>query len=548
METKSRSQNLREQKLINEGLEKILKEKQEELMLKQEELKQEELKQEELMLKQELLDEQGQGQGIIRFIENAKPRQRQRRPGYSLPNEQQKKKPSEQQQEIIKIWEEMQNQERERERVGNIQQVQVLGIDDEIHKFLNYIYRFKIKFIDAISRYLNLNRDSLPEKKLVKNFIKIWLTDYDKYLITNYFEKNMTGVSDEIKDELVDFIDIQCSPDFQQINIKEVFEKYKVFKKNKISNRFTEFNKFLNNICVQKKHNHTREQVVKFVDQQKKSEKDDMVNFLNTYDYQFMIRSLITQYKNYLETPPPIMNDLENKLHAMITIFNSYDIVKNSALSWKKIYFSVLKNLNCEISWKPRNFCSYKLDQYNKIKLLIDKFNKWYKEYKKIRHSKNQQDAKKSDIIKYLINIFVELQNVINSTEIFEKSAKTPNITDDSKNIIFLANSVYYETHNPPKLPDSPDSPDSPNSPKQKPSNRLLQGIGHIRRLLPHSKQAPQSARQGGNPKYKSTRTTVCILYKKRKYKRTVYTKDMKKTKYCKIDGKNILLSKLKVI
>jgi hypothetical protein len=53
----------------------------------------------------------------------------------------------------------------------------------------------------------------------------------------------------------------------------------------------------------------------------------------------------------------------------------------------------------------------------------------------------------------------------------------------------------------------------------------------------------------GGNPpaKYKSTGIAVCILYKKRKYKRTVYVKEMKKTKYCKIDGDYILLSKMKI-
>jgi len=54
----------------------------------------------------------------------------------------------------------------------------------------------------------------------------------------------------------------------------------------------------------------------------------------------------------------------------------------------------------------------------------------------------------------------------------------------------------------------------------------------------------------GGNPpaKYKSTGIAVHIMYKKRKYKRTVYVKEMKKTKYCKIDGEYILLSKMKVI
>ena len=54
----------------------------------------------------------------------------------------------------------------------------------------------------------------------------------------------------------------------------------------------------------------------------------------------------------------------------------------------------------------------------------------------------------------------------------------------------------------------------------------------------------------GGNPptKYKSTGITVYILYEKKKYKRTVYTKDNRKTKYCKINNKYILLSKLNVI
>jgi hypothetical protein len=53
----------------------------------------------------------------------------------------------------------------------------------------------------------------------------------------------------------------------------------------------------------------------------------------------------------------------------------------------------------------------------------------------------------------------------------------------------------------------------------------------------------------GGNPpKYKSTGKAVYILYKKKKYKRTIYVKDKRKTKYCKINNEYILLSKLKVL
>ena len=50
------------------------------------------------------------------------------------------------------------------------------------------------------------------------------------------------------------------------------------------------------------------------------------------------------------------------------------------------------------------------------------------------------------------------------------------------------------------------------------------------------------------HPKYKSTGQVVFILYKKRKYKRTIFVKEKRKTKYCKINNEYILLSKLKVI
>jgi hypothetical protein len=56
-------------------------------------------------------------------------------------------------------------------------------------------------------------------------------------------------------------------------------------------------------------------------------------------------------------------------------------------------------------------------------------------------------------------------------------------------------------------------------------------------------------AYNGGNTlKYKSTGIKVYILYKNKKYKRTIYMKDKRKAKYCKINGEYILLSKMKVI
>ena len=52
----------------------------------------------------------------------------------------------------------------------------------------------------------------------------------------------------------------------------------------------------------------------------------------------------------------------------------------------------------------------------------------------------------------------------------------------------------------------------------------------------------------GSLVKYKSTGQAVFILYKKKKYKRTIFVKDKRKTRYCKINNEYILLSKLKVI
>lgn len=53
----------------------------------------------------------------------------------------------------------------------------------------------------------------------------------------------------------------------------------------------------------------------------------------------------------------------------------------------------------------------------------------------------------------------------------------------------------------------------------------------------------------GGNlTKYKSTGDTVFIKYKNKKYKKTIYTKENKKTRYCKINNEYILLSKLDVM
>ena len=61
--------------------------------------------------------------------------------------------------------------------------------------------------------------------------------------------------------------------------------------------------------------------------------------------------------------------------------------------------------------------------------------------------------------------------------------------------------------------------------------------------------QDPFISNGGGNPvKYKSTGQVVHIMFQNKKYKRVIYVKEKRNTKYCKMNNEYILLSKLKVV
>ena len=78
-------------------------------------------------------------------------------------------------------------------------------------------------------------------------------------------------------------------------------------------------------------------------------------------------------------------------------------------------------------------------------------------------------------------------------------------------------------------------------------NSEMTKSLLDLNHLFNHIKE--QHPIEGGKPtKYKSTGITVFILYKNKKYNRTIYIKEKGKTKYCKIKNEYILLSKLKVI
>ena len=72
--------------------------------------------------------------------------------------------------------------------------------------------------------------------------------------------------------------------------------------------------------------------------------------------------------------------------------------------------------------------------------------------------------------------------------------------------------------------------------------------ISGIQAEINNLKNNKVSTGGGKRIKYKSTSDEVVILYKNRESKKTVYVKEKTATKYCKINNKYILLSKLNVI
>ena len=391
-------------------------------------------------------------------------------------------------QELTEMYEKLLKDEREREQF-----VEEKQLNKEILNFIEYIYGFKDTFIRSFDRYSQyLGKPDVSEIELLKDFLeKVWLNDYDKNL-TYYFE---TYKKEELKENIIDFVDLQCSPEFVQRYIL-IYEK---FKEIRLNERLTYFETFSENFCSKNKKEDTKETkernerlLINFADLQKKREGEDIPLFLKLI-YDDRLR-LIDEFNLIKSTTK--MNYFEYILRILINTFNSYKLVVNSALSWvEKKDFSVLKKINCEPDYKNKKqgFCLDEIGVYNDINNLIDKFNILYKKYKKIRYSTTKDSEEFEKILINLINIFVDLQEKINKSKHFDISAK-------QADIIKMATQKMH-------------------------------------------------TKQGGNPpKYKSSGITVYILYKNNKYKRTIYMKDKRNTKYCKIDGKYILLSKLNVL
>lgn len=132
------------------------------------------------------------------------------------------------------------------------------------------------------------------------------------------------------------------------------------------------------------------------------------------------------------------------------------------------------------------------------------------------------------NIVQKINSLLIKLQNYYSKTLLIV----------NEQNISGLTNELYEYINNIDKLINL----------IIKNHNILIDNINKEKKIFKSDIDTKVDSRGGTNLKYKSTGQEVYILYKKRKYKRTIYVKEKRNTKYCKINNDYILLSKLNVI
>lgn len=161
----------------------------------------------------------------------------------------------------------------------------------------------------------------------------------------------------------------------------------------------------------------------------------------------------------------------------------------------------------------------------------------------------HKQKATKFDLEKKIEFFKKELDNNIkNFTNLQTNNKIILNSTGNNENIKALIENIkaLIENFNKVKAKSVPDTLEKLKT-LETINSEMTKSLLDLNQLLNQIKESHPI--EGGKPtKYKSTGVTVFILYKNKKYNRTIYVKENGKTKYCKIKNEYILLSKLKVI
>ena len=379
----------------------------------------------------------------------------------------------------------------------------------ELSNFFDYICSLKGEFIKLFNEYTkehNRIRDSkgklyATEKMLLKSFIRKLCTSYKQNLIKKYIENlNNIELSEETINELIAFLDLLCSQESRE----GIIEGYYKFKEERTENTLSDF---IDLFCLHKEdlfqlyYNSTEldEDVEEGINNKQnllEMGKDIETQIDNIFRYdstrELANLNIVWEYPNYSNDifGRLRLNTVDENIREKIEIFNvKIDNFEELYSRYVKLLdFDIDKLNDDEINSKEDELYIFSIEFLKNIKILQSEFDELLKSIKKQLHN-----------------------NRASSRSVQPASFAS---LESSKHLAHLARSVQ--------------------------SSRLAR-----------VKRPEQQSNIGGKPppaKYKSTGRIVCIMYKKRKYKRTVYVKDKRDTKYCKIDGEYILLSKMKVI
>lgn len=374
----------------------------------------------------------------------------------------------------------------------------------ELSNFFDYICSLKGKFIELFNEYTkehNRIRDSkgkpyATEEMLLKLFIRKLCTSYKQNLIKKYIENlNNIELSKETINELTAFLDLLCSEESRE----GIIEGYYEFKVKRTENTLSDF---IDLFCLHKK--------------------DLFQLYYNSTELDEDVEEGINNKQNLLEMGKDIETQIDN-----IFRYDSTRKLANLNIVWEyPIENDIFGRLR--LNTVDENIRE-KIEIFN---VKIDNFEELYSRYVKLldfdidKLNNDELNSKEDELYIFSIEF---LKNIKILQSEFDE----------------LLKSIKKQLHNNRASSRS----------VQPASFASLESSKHLARLvsLPpsHARRASQQSKKRGGkppPKYKSTGRIVCIMYKKRKYKRTVYTKDKRDTKYCKIDGEYILLSKMKVI
>ena len=196
------------------------------------------------------------------------------------------------------------------------------------------------------------------------------------------------------------------------------------------------------------------------------------------------------------------------------------------------------------------------------MKITEERLKRWERE----RHTPRQQTsmtevtqeqkqkATKLDLEKKIEFLKNELnKRIINFTNLQTNNKIILNSTGNNENIKALIENIkahiekFNKVNKAKSVPDTLVEQLGTLETLETINSEMTKSLFDLNQLLNQIKE-PYPIRGGKPTKYKSTGVTVFILYKNKKYNRTIYVKEKGKTKYCKIKNEYILLSKLKVI